>query len=801
MPYRALFESAPALCLVFTASDFTIVAASDAYLRATMTERSSILGRKLFEIFPDDPSDPAADGVRNLRQSLEKVILTRNADVMPVQRYPVRRPEAEGGGFEERYWSPINSPVFGDDGQLSFIIHRVEDVTTFVKAKARAGKTEEGWQMLESRAQQMEAEIALRADDRRRTEELEKALDQLRQSEARFRQLADAMPQIVWMATPDGFPDYFNSRWYEFTGTRESGAEDLNWTPILHPDDLEPCMERWYRSVGTGQIYEMRYRFLERRSGTYRWFLGRACPVRDDNGRITRWFGTCTDIHDLVRAEIALRESSERFRFLAESMPQKIFTARANGEIDYLNRQWLEFTGLTFEQMSDWRWTQFVHPDDLEENLRRWQHSIETGELFEYEHRFRRADGEYRWHITRAHPMRTADGKVVMWIGSNTEIDEVKRAQADAERANRAKDNFLAALSHELRTPLTPVLLCAAALERETALLPEYREQLGMMRRNVELEARLIDDLLDLTRISRGKLDLNVGPADVHSLLAHTEQIVRSDARKKGVELLFALKAGKHNVAGDAGRLHQVFWNVLKNAIKFTPGGGRITVRTSNPSAGRIRIEVRDTGVGIDPSMLATIFGAFVQGENESHQKTDGLGLGMSISKTIVELHGGTIRAHSRGIGKGATFTVDLHAIESVAEGDVATPAMQSPAAHFYRILLVEDHQPTIEVLARLLRKQGHEVMTASTVEAALEFAAGHEFDLVISDLGLPDGNGVDMMKQLTRDYGLRGVALSGYGMDGDLATTKNAGFIAHLIKPIDFERLNRVLEEAATAA
>jgi PAS domain S-box-containing protein len=678
MPFRVLFESAPGLYLVLTPDEFSIVAVSEAYLRATMTERTAIMGRRLFDVFPDDPNDPAADGVRNLRASLERVKTTRTADVMEVQRYPVQRPENEGGGFEERFWSPINSPVFSDTGDLIFIIHRVEDVTLFVRAKALQGKEEEGWRMLEARAEHMEAEIALRAYDRRRAEELQQAYEKLQKSEGR------------------------------------------------------------------------------------------------------------------------LRESVERFQFLAESMPQKIFTARADGEINYFNRQWMEFTGLPFEQIRDWGWIPLMHPDDVTENLRRWKHSIETGEPFEFEHRLRRADGEWRWHISRANAMRDAAGRIVMWIGSNTEIDDVKRAQAEAEQANRAKDKFLAALSHELRTPLTPVLMCAAALEREMELQPQYREQLGMMRRNVELEARLIDDLLDLTRISRGTLRLQLEPTNVHSLLVHAEQIVRNDARAKQIKLHFELSASAYYSIADSGRLHQVFWNILKNAIKFTPAGGEVTVRTTNPEIGTIRLEFVDTGIGIESQFLDLVFDAFEQGDGLPHSASNGLGLGMSISKTIIQQHGGTISVASAGAGRGATFTVELATVVARLSENFSPPRAESDSRHVYRLLLVEDHQATLESLGRLLRQKGHDVVTAGTVEAARSFAANQEFDLVISDLGLPDGNGVDLMSELTRDYGLRGIALSGYGMDEDLARTRNAGFIAHLVKPIDVDRLYRVLEQAA---
>lgn len=379
---------------------------------------------------------------------------------------------------------------------------------------------------------------------------------------------------------------------------------------------------------------------------------------------------------------------------------------------------------------------------------------------------------------------------------------EQQQAKEEAERANRAKDNFLAALSHELRTPLTPVLMCAATLEDEPGLSAEHREQIGMMRRNVELEARLIDDLLDLTRISHGKLKLLVtGPVDVHSLLKHTQEIVSSDAQDKRVHLEFEFSATEHNVAADAGRLHQVFWNLVKNAIKFTPSGGRITVRTTNPSAGRLAVTVRDNGIGIDRETLPVIFRAFEQGAPRSGVSASGLGLGLSISKTIVELHGGTITAESAGRDLGALFSIGLNTVAPFPVRRSDGERTQQSGAKLHRLLVVEDHEPTLTVLAGLLRRRGHQVLTAVTVKNALLLAANHPIDFVISDLGLPDGNGVDLMLQLANLYGLRGIALSGYGMVEDLARTEQAGFLAHLVKPIKFDQLQTVLEQFAPAA
>jgi signal transduction histidine kinase len=380
--------------------------------------------------------------------------------------------------------------------------------------------------------------------------------------------------------------------------------------------------------------------------------------------------------------------------------------------------------------------------------------------------------------------------------------EEGRQAKEEAERANGAKDNFLANLSHELRTPLTPVLLCASALEQEPTIEPQFRQQLGMMRRNIELEARLIDDLLDATSVSHGKFRVCIsGAIDVHSLLTHTEQIVRSDALAKPVQLDLILAAGEHHVAGDAARLHQVFWNLLKNAIKFTPAGGRITVRTTNPASGQLALTVADTGIGIDPQTLPVIFRAFEQGKIAGSKAFGGLGIGLSISKAIVELHGGTISAESVGPGEGSVFTINLFTVPPPAITEVLAARSPHLDRQLHRLLIVEDHEPTLAALAGLLRRHGHDVSTANSVKSALLLASSRTFDFVVSDLGLPDGDGTDLMRQLTRDHGLRGIALSGYGMEQDVARTEQAGFLAHLVKPINFEELDRTLQQFAGAA
>ncbi len=362
-------------------------------------------------------------------------------------------------------------------------------------------------------------------------------------------------------------------------------------------------------------------------------------------------------------------------------------------------------------------------------------------------------------------------------------------ARTEAEALNRAKDHFLATLSHELRTPMTPVLLTVSSMEKDASLSEDARTSLRMIRRNVELEARLIDDLLDLTRISRGKLQMRNVATDVNSLLCHARDVCVADAAANRQTIDLRVDAGRCFVRGDATRLQQVFWNLLRNAIKFTPEGGTIRLVSANDASGKLLVQVIDTGIGIDPRLLPRIFDAFEQGGSEVTRRFGGLGLGLAISKAVIDLHGGVLSAQSEGPGKGSTFTVMLQTIDApapVIQSDILPTVEIKPL----RILLVEDHPDTRKATARLLRMLGHDVATADGVAAGLEAAQSRPFDLIISDLGLPDGSGLDLMREIKQRYGLKGIALSGFGMDTDLHDSSEAGFDCHLVKPVPLEEL-----------
>ncbi|MFL6520086.1 MAG: ATP-binding protein [Chthoniobacterales bacterium] len=376
--------------------------------------------------------------------------------------------------------------------------------------------------------------------------------------------------------------------------------------------------------------------------------------------------------------------------------------------------------------------------------------------------------------------------------------DELLKARKSAESANKAKDNFLAALSHELRNPLSPVLMISTAMELDPELSADVREQAATIRRNAELETRLIDDLLDHTRIGHGKLALVIASVDVHGILRETEEIVRSESTAKRIAIEYQLEAAQRYVLGDAARLKQIFWNVIKNAVKFTPAGGKIRVATTNKDD-QIVVVIADTGVGIAPEALPHLFHAFDQG-NLTGGSFGGLGLGLAISRALVEMHHGSIVAESEGPGRGATFTVKLKTAAPPAPVSGAAPVL-APRTTYLRLLLVEDHDSTREVLARILRRAGHEVQTAgSAAEAIALIGAPPPFDALISDLGLPDISGLELLKAIRANHPrLPAIALSGYGMEEDVKRAHDAGFNAHLVKPVPFDQLRALLDQVSS--
>ncbi|KXU87636.1 hybrid sensor histidine kinase/response regulator [Paraburkholderia monticola] len=511
---------------------------------------------------------------------------------------------------------------------------------------------------------------------------------------------------------------------------------------------------------------------------------------------------------------LLLRDRELHYRTLSEALPHLVLTCDAAGDCDFLSKQWYDYTGLPEQASHGLAWLDAVHPDDREPVRRSWLKAVASrGDDYRHDVRIRRHDGEYRWFDLRVVAMRDAEGNVSKWFGTCTDIhaqreaiEERERllaseqaARQAAEEANRAKDRFLAMLSHELRTPLTPVLAGASVLEMFHDLPEQARASVRMIRRNVELEARLIDDLLDLTRVANGKLRLSLETVDVHEVIDSVLELFRSEIQVKQQDVHVEKRATHHYVLADRARLQQMLWNLIRNAAKFTPDGGHIYVRTRDERM-QVQISVEDTGIGIEPDQIDKLFNAFEQGDQSMTRQFGGLGLGLAITKALTDMHGGIVTAYSPGPHCGATFTITLPtAAAPAAAPPVIAPSAAQPASSL-TVLLIEDHIDTADVLAQLMRGLGHDVTVVGRIGDAFAATQLQTFDLVVSDVGLPDGTGLDFIKAFREHSDVPAVALTGFGTDEDVRRCLSAGFTSHLTKPINFGQLESMIDSAAQA-
>jgi PAS domain S-box-containing protein len=513
-----------------------------------------------------------------------------------------------------------------------------------------------------------------------------------------------------------------------------------------------------------------------------------------------------------IRSERVMRDSELFYRQTLESIPGMVFTTRPDGYCDFQSQQWAEYTGVPVSEHLGDGWNTLLHPDDRPRAYAAWREAVEGRAPYNLEYRVRRHDGDYEWFKVMARPIRDADGRIVRWFGVAANINELKaaeealqRAKAAAESASQAKDQFIAVLSHELRTPLTPAVAAVALLQHDQRLPMDAREDLQTVARNLDLEVRLIADLLDVSRIITGKLFVEKQETDVAEAIRQAASVVSGDIDAKGQTLTLELPPTPCYAFADAARLQQVFWNLLRNAVKFSPERARIEVRArvmlaqegcGGVAAGDgsaceqcMSVEVSDQGIGIAPETLPRLFSPFEQ--EAKARALGGLGLGLSICRAVVQNHGGTITAQSAGPGRGATFTVciPLLRLPSGARPIPAAPqdwALGRRSIRPRRVLLVEDHADTAKLMRRVLAAEGHEVLTATTLAEALQLARRSQPELIISDLGLPDGSGLDLLRQLrTEGSAVPAIALSGYGTAEDVRRSTEAGFALHLVKPL----------------
>jgi PAS domain S-box-containing protein len=494
----------------------------------------------------------------------------------------------------------------------------------------------------------------------------------------------------------------------------------------------------------------------------------------------------------------------ESLRFILDGMPQLVWSCRPDGYDDFYNRRWYAYTGADPEVTKGAGWNDPVHPDDQQRAWERWKRSVETGEDYEVEYRFRRADGEYRWFLGRALPMRDEHGRIVRWFGTSTDIEDQKRIEqqraevlAQAEANSRMKDEFLALVSHELRTPLTAILGWARMLRTR----PDFTTKaLDIIQRNAEAQAKLIEEILETSRFVTGKVQLHLERADLNDLVEATADTIRPAAEAKGVSLDIALDRRVTPFVCDPDRLRQVLLNLLVNALKFTPAGGRVAVWTDATERSQLRVTVEDTGKGISADFLPHVFERFRQAEGATTRQHGGLGLGLAIVKHLVELHGGTICAASKGEGAGATFSVLLpvRAVSTTPAAGArvqhdASPAPVGPAARLdgVSILVVDDEPDARDLVATVLKEAGAETREADSASSAIEALDRQVPDVLVSDIGMPREDGYTLLRNLRSrapDQGgsVPAIALTAFTRREDVDRAMEAGFQLHLAKPVE---------------
>jgi PAS domain S-box-containing protein len=581
----------------------------------------------------------------------------------------------------------------------------------------------------------------------------------------------------------------------------------------VHPDDLPRVRQTLADALASDvATYQAEYR-LAKPDGSWRWLAVRGRIDRDATGKPERVIGVVLDITARKQSELAVieaqRETEERLRHLADTLPQLVWISRADGTSEFYNKRWYDYVGATGDQAATN--AESLHLDDRQASANNWAHALDTGEPYEIECRIRRVDGEYRWFLARALPLRDRDGRVTKWFGTCTDIHEQKRnvelrehllneeraAREEAERNNRMKDEFLATLSHELRTPLNAIVGWAELMKRhqDQQTLQEGAE---VIERNARIQTQLIEDLLDMSRIVSGKIRLEVQSVNPATIVDSAIETVMPTAKAKNIHLTTEIDRRCGFVLGDPGRLQQVIWNLLSNAIKFTPSGGGVQIALG-PVESCIEIAVTDTGQGIEPQFLPHVFERFRQADASPARRHGGLGLGLAIVKQLVELHGGTVRAESAGQNHGARFVVSLpvHATRKAgAEASGSFPGSKAEAdleAHRLNgvnVLLVDDEPDARELVARLLKASGASVTSAGSGAEALTLSQSHRPDILISDIGMPGMDGYELLRRMREGDGVQGgripaVALTAFARSEDRTRALLAGFLVHVAKPV----------------
>ncbi|GAA6621551.1 ATP-binding protein [Scytonema sp. NUACC26] len=649
--------------------------------------------------------------------------------------------------------------------------------------------------------------------ERKRIEDERKQAEvALRESEERFRNMADNAPFMVWVTDPTGYCTYLSQSWYDFTGQTEETGLGLGWLDVVHPEDCEYSRNIFLEANKRGDAFRLEYR-LRRKDGEYRSCIDAGSPWFGGDGQFKGYIGSVIDISERKQMEEALQLGLDRLDIVIEGAQVGLWYCDLPLDKLVWNDQCKTHFGLPPDtEVSIDTFYEQLHPDDRERVQRVVGDAIEGRANYDVDYRTVAPNGQMRW--IRAVGRVTYDVNQIpkRFDGITIDITEHKRqveerehllrreqsAREQAESANRIKDEFLAVLSHELRTPLNPILGWTSFLRKGSLDAAKTAYALETIERNAKLQVQLIEDLLDISRILRGKLSLNVMPVDLSAAISAALETVRLAAQAKSLQIQTTISPTVGTISGDAGRLQQVLWNLLSNAVKFTPQGGQITIALTIAGT-HAQIQVTDTGIGINPDFLPYIFEHFRQEDGATTRKFGGLGLGLAIARQIVEMHGGTVQAESPGVGKGATFTVKLPLLGSreLGVGSREDNSASLPIAHSplmgLRVLVVDDEVDTRELIAFVLEQAGAIVTSVPSALAALEVIAQSKPAVLLSDIGMPEMDGYMLMQHIramSPSQQISAIALTAFAGESDRQLALRAGFQKHISKPIEPDML-----------
>jgi PAS domain S-box-containing protein len=685
------------------------------------------------------------------------------------------------------FYQYIYSPVIGADGQVEAVAGVTRELTELLKLEA----------------------------------ERKKLAEAVERERANLASIIEQSPSfIAVLRGPEHVFELANEKYYEITGRRDLiGRTVREAFPDIAEQGFYELLDRVYQTGETFSADEIPVLFTRADGSADKRYIKLVYQaLRDGEQRVSGIFVHGVDITGMVISRQALKENEEFHRFAAEAGKTGSWKADLTTMEAVFSPTMCRLLGLPAVKttLAFEKWFDFVIPEHRPGMQAAIDSAIQRDVPYDFEFQVNRTDGTRCWLASRGGVIRDASGNAVGLHGATVDITDRRKmaeeretllkseraARAQAEYASLTKDKFLAVLSHELRTPLSPVVMTIPAIESDPELPERFRNDLAMVRRNIELEVKLIDDLLDLSRITTGKLRLQMQIVNAHELLRHMIQSSHADLAAKRLQLTEQLGAKNDRLAGDAARLQQVFWNLLRNAIKFTPDHGNISIRSFNSAdeagGSRLVVEVQDSGIGIAPEVLPRVFDAFEQGDARTTRQFGGLGLGLAISKAVVEMHGGSISARSGGYEQGSVFRVELAVQAEMQAGTSpvqSVPALERTGDARPRVLLVEDHADTSRTMARLLQGNGFTVAVAQSVSSALAMLDAERYDVMVSDIGLPDATGYELMREAKARHGVAGIALSGYGMEEDIRKSKEAGFSEHLVKPVHIPQLLEMLK------